>query len=75
MTFSGFLFGCALLIIVGGKVLLSYISSDPCEGSGNRRSSLHYDYDDNEDDESTETDVTQEIAKLSKKIDDLKRRK
>ena len=73
MVLNGFLFGCALLVIVGAKVFMTYISHDPCEGSGNFRDQVYYDYED--DDESTEKEeLTKDMNDLSKKIDKFNRR-
>lgn len=75
MALQGFLFGCALLVIAGGGVLVKYITRDPCEGSGNFRDPVYYD-DDEDDNESAETEeLTSEVANLSKKIDTFNRRR
>lgn len=73
MTIGGFLFGVALLAVIGGRVLIQYITSDPCEGSGNFRNNEYYGNSDCDDDdtESTKKELTNEVAKLSKKINYL----
>jgi hypothetical protein len=48
------------------------MSNDPCEGGGNFREPAQFDYEDEE--ESTETELKEEIANLSKKLDNLTRR-
>jgi len=49
VTLNGFLFGCALVVIVGVKVLVSYIAYDPCKGDGNFRKSNYFYYEKEED--------------------------